>query len=290
MGLIVVLGLAFLAVNEIAGTSSGDVVIDGIKCGGMVNNGYHVHAHLAIFNQNKQVFVPPKIGSSKYGCFYQLHNHGRDGIIHIKGRDKISPTLGTWLDIWGQPLSRTRILFLKMRRGERMTVYVDRKVFTGNPRVIKLRRHETIAVEIGPPFHTPLRYTFPPGLKYPSRIFHRATSCYLEREEQDVFCLFPLTAPRRHPRQAFSRCRTRLGATMWPLIELTAYAPVDGRGSVAMLAAVTAAMQSAMRRIILCRPSSRGTGNRTDYRRRLVLHLPQARSARVRHRLVIRAR
>jgi hypothetical protein len=164
LGFIVVVGLAFVAFNELAGTSSGDVIIDGIECGGMVNNGYHVHAHLSLFNKNRPVGIPVGIGLSQYGCYYWLHNHTPDGVIHIEGRNKITPTLGTWFDIWGKPLSRSKVWFVTVKPGQTMRVYVDRQVYTGNPRAILLQRHTDVAIEVGPPFMKPPVFRFPHGL------------------------------------------------------------------------------------------------------------------------------
>lgn len=159
LGFIVVVGLAFLAFNELVGTGSGDRIIDGIPCGGA--GGYHVHAHLTLLDRGHRVYLYDGIGRSQYGCYYWLHTHDSTGVIHVEARNSdFRPTLGNFFDIWGQPLSRRQFLEYRVGRGQAMRVYVNQHLYAGNPRDIVLRRHTTITLEIGPPFQRPRRYDF----------------------------------------------------------------------------------------------------------------------------------
>ena len=159
LGLVVVVGLAFLALNELVGTGSGDTTIDGIPCGGA--GGYHVHAHLTLLYRGREVFMYDGIGRSQYGCYYWLHTHDSTGVIHVEARDtNFRPTLGDFFDIWGQPLSRRRFLDYRVERRQTMHVYVNQHPYFGNVRSIALRRHTTVTLEIGPPFERPHRYKF----------------------------------------------------------------------------------------------------------------------------------
>ena len=77
--------------------------IDGIYCDALEQTAYHIHAHLTIYINGKQVAIPQGIGiASDQSCFYWLHTHTSDGVIHIEFPKQGSPTLGNFLDIWEQ--------------------------------------------------------------------------------------------------------------------------------------------------------------------------------------------
>jgi hypothetical protein len=75
--------------------------VDAIKCETSEQVLFHVHSHLAVFVDGRPLEVPEGIGivpprsvaQTAQGpfvvngaCFYWLHTHARDGIIHIDGR------------------------------------------------------------------------------------------------------------------------------------------------------------------------------------------------------------
>ncbi len=155
----IIAGIGFLAVNEFVGRTSVDVPIDGIQCGSSQES-YHIHAHLALWHGSRQILVPANIGRSHYGCFYWLHTHRTDGIIHIEAPRTVHSTIGTFFDVWGVPLGRSQVWTLRLKPGEQMRIYVNRVLYRGDSRSIPLRRHTDIAVEIGPPFHIPRPYDF----------------------------------------------------------------------------------------------------------------------------------
>lgn len=137
--------------------------IDGITCGAE-QVAYHEHAHLSILVRGKSIPLPNTIGHRDASqCLYWLHTHDSSGILHIEAPHRIVPTLGTFFDVWGQPLSQTRVWKFETGSGQSMKVYVDGKPFLGNPRIIKLKQYTTMTIEIGPPFVTPRHYKFPPG-------------------------------------------------------------------------------------------------------------------------------
>jgi len=153
--------ITFYAFNELVGNAGGDVEIDGMKCGVMMG-GYHVHAHLDLFDAGHRILLYGGIGWSQQGhCWYWLHTHDGSGIIHVEGPDNsFSPTLGKFFDVWHQPLSRREFLDYRLEPGQSMRVYVNQKSYAGNPRDIPLQRHITISLEIGPPFLPPQKYNF----------------------------------------------------------------------------------------------------------------------------------
>ena len=92
--------------------------VDGISCQTSEQTVFHIHAHLTIFVNGAARQVPAGIGipgaqatQSPQGpfietgtCFYWLHTHASDGIIHIESPVQRTYTLGNFFDIWGQPL------------------------------------------------------------------------------------------------------------------------------------------------------------------------------------------
>ena len=74
--------------------------IGGIACEPMEAQGFHIHAHLELWKDGKEVPVPAGIGFAT-GCFYWLHTHTPDGIVHIEAPEDRSFTLGQFFDVWG---------------------------------------------------------------------------------------------------------------------------------------------------------------------------------------------
>lgn len=143
-------------------------VVDGIGCGTQEYATLHVHTHLAIFHNGKQMQVPEYIGfapSLAGGCLYWIHTHDASGIIHIEAPD-ISPpqggpyTLGMVFDIWGQPLDRNNVAGL----AGPVTVYVNGEKYDGDLRTIPLGAHQEITLEVGTPTVSPPYYVFPAGV------------------------------------------------------------------------------------------------------------------------------
>ena len=97
--------------------------VDGISCQTGEQTLFHVHAHLAIFVNGKAWQMPAGIGipgaqaqqtpNGPYiatgSCFYWLHTHAADGIIHIESPVQRTYTLGDFFDEWGQPLGAAQV-------------------------------------------------------------------------------------------------------------------------------------------------------------------------------------
>jgi hypothetical protein len=130
--------------------------VDGVSCNVNASVRYHVHAHLTIVNAGRIYFPPAGIGLHyEHLCFYWLHTHAPSGIIHIEAPRRITPTLGTFFDIWGQPLSQHRVWRFTVDHGRQLRIFVDSSRFSGNPRSIELHDHTSVTLEIGPPFIPP---------------------------------------------------------------------------------------------------------------------------------------
>jgi hypothetical protein len=147
---------------------------DGIGCQSSEQTLFHIHAHLTVFVNGSAQQIPAAIGipgavaqSTPAGsfveegtCFYWLHTHAADGIIHIESPVHRSYTLGNFFDEWGQPLSTSRV---GPASGRVVAIY-NGQVFQGDPRNIPLTAHAQIQLEVGTPLVTPEHITFPAGL------------------------------------------------------------------------------------------------------------------------------
>jgi hypothetical protein len=151
----------------LAGTSAATAgqAIDGISCQTSEQTLFHIHTHLTIFVNGQQRQVPAGIGipgavaqQTQAGpfiesgsCFYWLHTHAADGIIHIESPVTRTYTLGEFFDEWGQPLGPTQV---GSAHGK-VTVTVNGQVFKGNPRDVPLGSRENLQVQVGTPLVAP---------------------------------------------------------------------------------------------------------------------------------------
>jgi len=156
-----------------AATAATGQPVDGIQCQTTEQVLFHIHAHLAVVVNGVQRGVPLGIGipgaqeeQTSSGpfvvsgrCFYWLHAHTADGIIHIESPVQRTYTLGQYFDIWGQPLSATRV----GPANGAVIAYVNGKRRTGNPRSIPLSAHAVIQLDVGKNV-APQPYTFAAGL------------------------------------------------------------------------------------------------------------------------------
>ncbi|HEV3088096.1 MAG TPA: hypothetical protein VGX96_12810 [Candidatus Elarobacter sp.] len=134
--------------------------IDGIRCDQMEGSVLHIHQHLAIRDHGKPVAVPDDVGRPIVAqCFYWLHTHTPDGIIHIESPNFHSFTLGNFFDVWGQPLTKTDVAGAKPKKNERVAVWVDGRPYAGDPRKIELTQHLDVTIDVGPPYSKPAPFT-----------------------------------------------------------------------------------------------------------------------------------
>jgi hypothetical protein len=169
-------GVPVPSAPALAGTSKETTgqTIDGIQCQASEQVVYHVHAHLTIFVKGKARQIPMAIGIpgaqqmwSPEGnfidagtCFYWLHTHAPDGIIHIESPTERTYTLGQFFAEWGQPLSASEVGPAKGH----VTALFNGEVYVGNPGNIPLDAHAQIQLEVGTPLIAPVTITFPDGL------------------------------------------------------------------------------------------------------------------------------
>jgi len=148
--------------------------VDGIGCDTSEQVLFHIHSHLTLFVNGQARQVPAGIGIpdakaqntpqgpfiSSGKCFYWLHTHAADGIIHTESPIHRTYTLGNFFDEWGQPLSKDQV---GPAKGHVTAIY-NGKLYQGNPRNIPLNAHAQIQLEVGAPLVSPESITFPNGL------------------------------------------------------------------------------------------------------------------------------
>ena len=138
--------------------------IDGIYCDALEQTAYHIHAHLTVYINGKQVTIPQGIGiASDQSCFYWLHTHTSDGVIHIEFPNQGNPTLGNFLDIWGQSFNSLGFQN-ELASSADWTVYIDGKKVTENFNQIVLQPHQVITIAYNSPNITPdTSFNWPAG-------------------------------------------------------------------------------------------------------------------------------
>jgi len=156
--------LAAVAVLSCAGAASAAVSagqpIDGIRCEQMEGSVLHIHQHLAVLDHGKPVRIPEDIGRPIVGqCFYWIHTHTPDGLIHIEAPSFHTFTLGNFFDIWGEPLTKTNVAGAKPKKNEPVVVWVDGQRSNADPRKLELTQHLDVTIEVGPPYSKPAPFT-----------------------------------------------------------------------------------------------------------------------------------
>lgn len=151
--------LLFAAAVAPAGAAASGAPVDGIRCDRAEGAVFHIHQHVAIFARGKAVPIPEDVGRPLLGsCLYWIHTHTPDGLVHVESPTFRTFTLGNFFDIWGEPLSATRVASAGVKRGE-LHVFVDGHRYAGDPRRIELSQHTDITLEAGPPYAKPVAFT-----------------------------------------------------------------------------------------------------------------------------------
>jgi len=144
-----------------AATTTQGATVDGVQCAPIEQLAYHIHAHLQVYVNGQPRALPAAVGligpiyeNTPYGrfygaqqCYYWLHTHASDGVIHIESPTARVYTLGTFFDEWRQPLTTTDVAGNKGK----LTAFVNGKPWTKDPRAIPLIPHESIDLDVGTP-------------------------------------------------------------------------------------------------------------------------------------------
>ncbi len=157
------------ALAAASSTTSGTTV-DGVQCAPIEQLSYHIHAHLQVYVDGQPRQLPGAIGlvgpvaqqtpnGPFYGaqrCYYWLHTHASDGIIHIESPTPRIYTLGDFFDEWSQPLGSDRV---GSAQGK-VTAFVNGKPWTKSLREIPLKEHAVIQLDVGSPLVRPQAISF----------------------------------------------------------------------------------------------------------------------------------
>ena len=134
--------------------------VDGIPCDTAEGSLLHFHPHVAISDHGKPVVIPEDVGRPLGApCLYWIHTHTPDGIVHIESPRYRTFKLGEFFDIWARPLTRTDVAGAKVRKGEKVMIWVAGRLYTGDPRKIDLAQHLDIDIAVGPPYKRPAAFT-----------------------------------------------------------------------------------------------------------------------------------
>ncbi len=148
-------------------------VVNDISCDALESTIFHIHAHLAVFIDGQEETIPFGVGigqpwqvsDSGQGpfvtdgaCFYWIHTHTDDGILHIESPVRRSFTLGDFFAIWQQPLGPTQIGPVQGS----IIAYVNGTRVDTNPADIRLLPHAQIQLDLGEDV-APYAFDFPPG-------------------------------------------------------------------------------------------------------------------------------
>ena len=163
----------------LANAATGQTV-DGVQCQAGEQLVSHVHTHLTIFVNGKARVIPYGIGvpgaqavQTAHGafvetgsCFYWLHTHQEDGIIHLESPStSLSFTLRQFFAEWGIPLNSTQVGPVT---GKLTTFFTapGKKVgiYKGNPADLPLGDHYQIQIDVGTPIVKPVDITNWAGL------------------------------------------------------------------------------------------------------------------------------
>lgn len=153
--------------------STAGQTIAGVACNSTEQVSSHHHAHLAVFVNGQGRSLPLGIGiapalgvqptprgdfaSSSSTCFYWLHVHATDGIIHIESPTEQVFTLGQVFAVYGQPISNTQV---GTGTGT-VTATVNGQSYSGSPADIPLGQHDQVVLNVGGPIVTPPPIVWP---------------------------------------------------------------------------------------------------------------------------------
>jgi len=145
--------------------------IEALGLPGFNETTFHIHAHLEIFDDGKQVTIPPDIGiDAAAQVISPLHTHPEaadnpPGTIHMEADQEYEFTLGQFMNVWGVEFSNSQIGSLKTKGDQQLQVYVNGQAVK-DPVNLVMHEHDIIVIGYGTPDsfpHEP-KFEWPPGL------------------------------------------------------------------------------------------------------------------------------
>lgn len=143
-----------IGVGPLYHPAPGAVPVAGLRCASAERPRFGTH--LELFAHRRVVIVPAGIGIApplrRQGayvlggrCSYALRTREPTGVVEVERGASL--TLGRLFQMWGQPLSRTRLVGFVSR--SQILAFVDGRRWRGDPRAIPLRPHAEIVLELG---------------------------------------------------------------------------------------------------------------------------------------------
>jgi hypothetical protein len=123
--------------------------VGNIQCDAAEQLAFHIHAHLSIYIDGKNVPLPAQIGITST-CFYWLHTHDTTGIIHMESPKAISLTLGTFLQLWRDQFAQLQYPN-QLSSTTGWTIYINGKLYQGDFNRIDLKAHQLITLAYNSP-------------------------------------------------------------------------------------------------------------------------------------------
>ncbi|MFP5391591.1 MAG: hypothetical protein ACLGI6_08610 [Gammaproteobacteria bacterium] len=137
-----------------ASGATGPTPMAGVSC--LVNESYHVHAHISLFKDGVQLAVPANIGLR--GCAFELHTHDESGIVHVETNVAKPFTLGQFFAVWGHELNATGVAGMQGnvevwvtdegKAPAKVTGFAGPADFAA-ARAVELVQHREIAIVVG---------------------------------------------------------------------------------------------------------------------------------------------
>ena len=169
--LLLVMGFAYLQIQHAVSLNTLHPPISGLSCESAQQNGYHIHVHFTIYINGKALTIPAGIGIPSDGsCFYWMHTHTDDGIIHIEAPQKLhNLALDDFMTLWQQGFANLNFP-PQMTQSSGWQIFVNGKPFNGvvtSPLYteVTFQPHDAVTMEYGSPNPPPdTFYAFPAGL------------------------------------------------------------------------------------------------------------------------------
>jgi len=110
---------------------------------------YHIHQNLQVYIHGAPESVPNGIGNISSTQLAEIHTHQGNGTIHVEAGAQRHYTLGDVFDVWGVLFTKDQLGAYKNNSDNKIRVYVNGKLFSGDPTTIPLKDQEVLVVTYG---------------------------------------------------------------------------------------------------------------------------------------------
>jgi len=126
---------------------------------------YHHHDLLQVYINGVKETVPQGVGFCSSGAApcVSMHTHDTSGIVHLESATPFRFNLGQFFDVWGVRFTPSCVGAYCNQGGRTLRVYLNGKIYTGDPTKLPLTQHEDVVVTYGTaaqlPHPTPSTYS-----------------------------------------------------------------------------------------------------------------------------------